>query len=92
MVLSDAGLDPPKISVPKLKKEYERMQARKDELGSQLRRDNAEQKKLNKYLSDHDTYMSGDCKEREKKEVQNKKATGKMSYDRKNTSGQIVLK
>lgn len=59
-ILKNANLDPARVSVPKLREEYSRLETRKAEIKGQLRRENAEEKKLDKYLADLNAYVSGD--------------------------------
>lgn len=54
------GIDPSKINVQALREEYSRMETRKAEISGQMRRDSSEQKKLDKYLTDLNTYATGE--------------------------------
>lgn len=54
------GIDPSKINVQALREEYSRMETRKAEISGQIRRDSSEQKKLDKYLTDLNTYATGE--------------------------------
>ena len=54
------GIDPSRINVAALREEYSKMETRKAEIAGKMRKESAEEKKLSKYLTDLQTYVSGE--------------------------------
>ena len=57
-ILKKSGIDPEHINLDKLKEDYIASDKKKTELGNQISKDQAEIKKLNKYMTDFQSYMT----------------------------------
>ncbi len=55
-ILNKSGIDPERLSIEKLKADYFAMERKKTELGKQNEKDAAEVKKLDKFLTDFQTF------------------------------------
>jgi len=59
-ILKKSGIDPEHINLEKLKEDYYASDRKKTELGNQISKEQAEIKKLNKYMTDFQSYMTQD--------------------------------
>lgn len=67
-ILKRSGIDPEHINIDKLKSDYYSIEQKKEKLNKEITTDTAEIKKLNKFLSDFQTFMGDQSK------LDNKKA------------------